>query len=105
MKLPKSLRIAGYDCKVSRADLIVDGEGDYGTFNYNSNEIQMAQEKDFESEEQEASTFLHEWLHGILSIYRIKVPDEEDMVERLETALFQMFKDNKTTIRSLLKTI
>ena len=105
MKLPKSIKVAGYNCKVTRGDIIVDGEGDFGTFDYNTYGIELAQEKDFDSEEQEASTFVHEWLHAILHIYKIKVADEEDMVERLETAIFQIFKDNKTAVRSLLKAL
>jgi hypothetical protein len=105
MKLPASARIAGYKCKITRADLIVNGEGDYGTFDYNTNEIEIARETDFASEEQEASTLLHEIIHGVLGIYKIKVPDEEEMVEKLETALIQVLRDNKTLFRAILKAL
>ena len=39
------------------------------------------------------------------NIYKIKVPDEEGLVEILDTALAQVLKDNKTMWRTLLRAL
>lgn len=106
MKLPASVRIGPYQCRIVRKEnLTVDGDGCFGSFDYNTHEIELAAETDFASEALEASALLHESIHGILHVYKIKLPDEEDIVEKLETALLQFFKDNKTAVRTILKAL
>lgn len=99
MKLPASVRIAGYKCKIARKAL----DGDFGTFDYNTNEIEI--EESIDSDALEASTLIHEMVHGIIHVYKIKVPDEESLVEILETALVQVLRDNKTLFRAILKAL
>lgn len=99
MKLPKHVRVAGYNCNVSRKPL----DGDFGTFDYNDHEIEI--EETIPSDALVASTLLHEIIHAIIHIYRIKVPDEEALVEILETSLLQVLKDNKTLFRAILKAL
>lgn len=106
MKLPAFIRVGPYRCKVTRKEnLTVDGEGCFGSFDHNTTEIELAAESDFASEALEASASFHETLHAILHIYGIVVPNEEELVGKLETALLQVFKDNKTWMRSILKAL
>ncbi len=106
MKLPVSARIGPYKCKITRVEsLVVDGDKCFGSFDYNRHEIAITGEAEFSSDALEASALVHELMHALLHIYKIKVPDEEAMVEILETALIQLLKDNKTLIRSVLKAL
>ena len=99
MKLPGSVRIGPYKCAIVRKPL----DGDFGAFDSNTNDIEI--DDAIASDALEASTLLHEIVHGVISIYRIKVPDEESLVEILETALLQVLKDNKTLFRAILKAL
>tara|TARA_R110000868_G_scaffold51977_1_gene164559 strand:- start:78 stop:380 length:303 start_codon:yes stop_codon:yes gene_type:complete len=99
MKLPKHVRVAGYNCNIVRAPL----DGDFGAFDANTNTIEI--DDAISSDALEASTVLHETVHAIMHIYRIKVPDEEALAEILETALLQFLKDNKTLVRAILKAL
>lgn len=97
MKLPAAIRIGPYPCKVTRA-----AGDDYGAFDYHTYEISLADEAAFSSQAQEAGTLIHEMIHGVMHIYKIKVADEEALVEVLETAITQLLKDNKTLFRAIL---
>jgi len=99
MKLPAAIRIGPYQCKIVRKPL----DGDFGAFDSNTNEIEI--DNAIASDALEASTVIHETVHGIIHIYKIKVPDEEGLVEILETALLQVLKDNKTLFRAILKAL
>lgn len=103
MKLPAAIRIGPYRCKVSRPRLEYDAEGfaNWGTFDTDTYEIEIADSGDFKDEALIASTVIHEIVHGINCIYGL--PDDEATVRKMETALVQVLKDNKTLIRSLLK--
>lgn len=101
MNLPASIRIGPYPCKVIRSS---PESEDFGTFDTTTYEIEIA-ESGFSSEAQEAATVIHEIIHAIIHIYKIKVPDEEGLVEILDTALAQVLKDNKTMWRTLLKAL
>lgn len=99
MKLPATVRIGPYKCSVIRKTL----DGDFGSFDSTTNEIEI--DDAIASDALEASTLLHEIVHGIIHVYKIKVPDEEGLVEILETALLQVLKDNKTAIRAILSAL
>lgn len=99
MKLPASVRIGPYQCRIVRKAL----DGDFGAFDSNTNEIEI--DDAIASEALEASTLIHEMIHALIHIYKIKVPDEEGLVEILETALLQVLKDNKTLFRAILKAL
>lgn len=102
MKLPAAVRIGPYPCKITRIGPDADV---FGTFDSDTFGIEMAPEGSFSSEVQEAATLIHEMVHGIVRIYKIKVPDEEALVEILDTALVQILRDNKTLFRSILKAL
>ena len=61
MKLPASIRIGPYPCKVIRSS---PESEDFGTFDTTTYEIEIA-ESGFSSEAQEAATVIHEIIHAI----------------------------------------
>ena len=105
MKLPATIRIAGYKCKVKRIAFEPDAEGfgSWGTFDTDTHEIEIVQSDQFSDDALIASTVLHELVHGINHIYDL--PDDEAAVRKMETALVQVLRDNKTLIRSILKAL
>lgn len=105
MNLPKKIRIAGYDCKIVRSRDLLDVDGQFGGFDPNIHTISIAEADQFDSELLEAGTIIHEWLHAMVALYNIKVPDEEALVEALEAALVQGLRDNKTFVRGLLRAL
>ena len=105
MKLPTKIRISGYDCKIVRSREILDVEGLFGNFDPNRHVMTIAEPDQHESELLEAGTVIHEWVHAMLALYNIKVPDEEALVEAMEAALVQGFRDNKPFVRALLKAL
>jgi hypothetical protein len=105
MKLPAKIRIAGYDCKIVRSRELLDVDGNFGVFEQDRHTITIAEPDQFDSELLEAGTVIHEWVHAMLALYNVKVPDEEALVEALEAALVQGLRDNKTFVRTLLKAL
>lgn len=105
MKLPAKVRIAGYDCKIVRSRDVLDTDGQYGGFDPNEHAISLAEPDQFANEQLEAGTAIHELVHAMLALYNVKSPDEESLVEMLETALVQVLRDNKTLIRAILKAL
>ena len=105
MKLPASIRIGPYRCKVTRHRPEYDAEGfaAWGTFDTDTFEIEIAESEHFKDEALIASTVIHEMIHGINLIYGL--PDDEASVRKMETALVQVLKDNKTLFRSVLKAL
>lgn len=105
MKLPASIRIGPYKCKVARTALEPDGDGfsNWGSFDTDTYVIEIAESDKFSDEALIASTVLHEIIHGMNHVYGF--PDDEAMVRKQETALAQIMKDNKTLIRQILKAL
>ena len=105
MKLPNKIRVNGYDCKFVRDPAVWDEDGQFGEFDPNKHLIRIAESSQFASEIMEAGTVIHEWLHAMIALYNIKVPDEEWLVEALEAALVQGLRDNKTFARSIIRAL
>jgi hypothetical protein len=105
MKLPAKIRVNGYDCRFVRDRSLLDDGGMFGEYSDNERVIRMAESDQFPDEIMEVGTVIHEWLHAMIGIYNIKVPDEEALVEALEAALVQGLRDNKTFARSILKAL
>lgn len=105
MKLPAVIRIGPYKCRVARHKLEYDANGyaAWGTFDTDTYEIEVADADSFKDEALEASTAIHEIVHGINCIYGL--PDDEELVRKWETALVQVLKDNKTLFRSIIKAL
>lgn len=105
MKFPAKIRLAGYDCRIVRSRDVLDVDGNLGDYDADRNTIRLAEPDQFESEQEEAGTAAHEWVHGMVARFNIRVPDEEALVENLEAALVQSLRDNKSFIRALMKAL
>lgn len=105
MKLPAKIRVNGYDCRFVRDPAMLEAEGLFAEWSGNEHLIRIAESNQFANEIMEAGTVIHEWLHAMIALYNIKVPDEEALVEALEAALVQGLRDNKTFARSIIKAL
>lgn len=105
MKLPAKIRVNGYDCRFIRDRAVLDDDGLWAYFHSENNSIRIAESEQFPDEIMEAGTVIHEWLHAMIALYNIKVPDEEALVEALEAALVQGLRDNKTFARSIIQAL
>lgn len=105
MKLPAKIRVNGYDCRFVRDPDMLEAEGLFGEWSSHDHSIRIAESGQFANEVMEAGTVIHEWLHAMIALYNIKVPDEEGLVEALEAALVQGLRDNKTFARSIIKAL
>jgi hypothetical protein len=105
MKLPAKIRLAGYDTKITRSRAVWDVDGSFGDYDANKNTIRLAESDQFEGAQEEAGTAIHEWVHGMVARFNIRVPDEEALVENLESALVQSLRDNQAFILALMKAL
>lgn len=105
MKLPAKIRVNGYDCRFIRDRAILEGDGLWAYFHEDDNTIRIAEADQFPDGLLEVGTVIHEWLHAMIALHKIKVPDEEALVEALEAALVQGLRSNKTFVRSILKAL
>lgn len=88
MKVPKSIRVAGFDYKIKVVD--TDGlSGDYGQCRHDEKEMVLDNIKHHDSL---MSHLLHEVIEAINNVYDLDL--EHHKIELLETALFQVLKDN-----------
>ncbi len=103
MKIPAFVRIGNYKWRVIRTNRSDHNEDGY--CDANKREIGVAKEGDLLADEDEASTFIHEWVHAIIDTHFPEIEEDEPLTEKLEAILVQSFRDNKTLIRSLLKAL
>lgn len=92
VNLLKSVKIGGKRYKVKYIDFKkVHCNGDYqGHIHYDDQTIEIDKTKTKTTQE---CIQLHEILHGICHEYRINM--KEDDINRLESGLYQVLKDNK----------
>lgn len=103
MNIPTFLRIAHYKWRIirmNRAD-----EETAGYCDTEKHEIGVAKEGDLASDDEEASTFVHEWIHGIVHVHFPEIEDDEALTLKLEPIVMQSLRDNKTAIRAILKAL
>lgn len=82
MKLPDTLRVAGYEVDIVKWDAVAAGAGNsYGTFTSAKLEIGICQ--DLPNPMKAAYTFLHEVMHAVWFVYGILENDEEERVVTL----------------------
>lgn len=103
MKLPTKIRVNGYDCRFVRDRAVLDTDGLWAYFHAENNTIRIAESDQFPDGIMEVGTVIHEWLHAMIALHNIKVPDEEALVEALESALVQGLRDNKTFVRTCIR--
>src|SRR5690242_2885070 len=92
----KSVRIGPFDIKIK----LLEGEARdtcLGTFSDTTMSISLRDK--FETQQQEAETFLHELLHAVFSVAGIHDKDShERTVALLSTSLAGVFRDNPELI-------
>ena len=91
MKIPQKLKIAGQIYEIIERDRNEkDGTDNLGTSRPYRNKIWIDSSQ---PQSQKESTFLHEIIEIINSLYRLEL--KESGICTLETALYQVLKDNK----------
>lgn len=92
MKPPKSIRVGPFDIKTKQ----LEGEARdscLGTFSETTLSISMRDV--FETDQQEAETYLHELLHAIYNIYGIREKDsQERIVTQMSIGMASVIRDN-----------
>ena len=103
VKFPAFLRVAHYRwrlVRMNRAD-----EDTAGYCDTEKHEIGVAKEGDLASDDEEASALVHEWIHAVMHIHFPEIEDDEPITLKLESIIMQALRDNKTTIRAILKAL
>jgi len=94
-KLPKQIKIGGYDYKVSETDdpILVDGRECAGSIDFYNCQILIKKSMSIDCK---ASTLVHEMIHGMINERRLDLGDkDEEITEALTNGLFALLKDNK----------
>ena len=68
-----------------------DGDLQFGIFNANKTNILI---NELISEQVQKQTLIHEMMHAIFFEAGIEVENEEDLVNRISTVLYQVLQDN-----------
>jgi hypothetical protein len=103
MKLPGFLRIGHYRWRLVRSNLADHDEAGYCLTD--KHEIGVAKEGDLAGDDEEASTLVHEWIHGLIHIHFPEIEDDEALTQKLELIVMQTLRDNKTAVRAILKSL
>jgi hypothetical protein len=91
-RLPDRVRIGPYDFDIVDLDG-EDAEKNYGAFDYSSQTIAVLPE--YPTPFLEVDTVLHEILHGIFAVFRLKGKEgEEHLVSTIATGLTMVLRDN-----------
>ena len=98
MKVPDIIRIAGIDYKITHEPKITqDGHLLYGQINYDDCLILLSS-TDGIAHDKQCVTLLHEILHGIIESAQMELEDEEKTCEVLARGLYQVIKDNESSL-------
>ena len=74
MRLPKKMNLNGYDLKINHAKkVIVNGDPCFGVYDPGHKTISLQKGM---SPTQKKEVFLHEYIHFLEDIYRIKISEE-----------------------------
>jgi hypothetical protein len=96
------IRIGPMDFKVGQLPAALE-EDRYGDCCRATLEIRLRRK--FASPAERACTLIHEILHAVIAVYRVKLPDEEYVVEKLETGIAQVLRDNPKLFTEILKAL
>lgn len=92
MIIPQKVKICGQIFTVVMVENLNDGiKMLSGYIDYGKSEISLNKGI---GEQQQQVTLLHEILHGLFTVFGIKVDDEEEVVERLAYGMQQVLTDN-----------
>jgi hypothetical protein len=104
MKLPATVRVGPFKFKLVRTN--ADDKNECGYFDATTREIGLAKPEDWVSEDEEASTLIHELGHAIMHVHwRGSELDSEELQEKLELIITQICRDNKSLVRAILKAL
>jgi hypothetical protein len=92
MKIPKSIKIGGRTYSIEISNDLNDKAPEPSMAVVNHMKQQIFIDKDLIPEQRETA-LLHEILHAISTNYSLDF--EEETIRRLESALYQVLKDNK----------
>src|SRR3990167_5111278 len=97
MKIPKKLKIAGFNYKITHNKQVADHSSTFASTINAQQEINVGLGFPIQKQEQ---TFLHEILHAVWFCYGLKEAgfkneQEEHIVDALSNGLYQVLKDNK----------
>lgn len=94
MKIPNKIKIGGIIYEVQKVDsCVVDGMECFGSISSSKQLIELVSDME---EGIAQSVLIHEILHGVFDFMGIARPvdEEEDLVERISTALHMIIIDN-----------
>lgn len=103
MKLPAFARIGPFKFRIIRTNRADHNESGY--YLADKREIGLAKPEDFGAEDEEASTLIHELAHCVVDVHWPQIEEDEAIVERVELIVAQIFRDNKTLVRAILKAL
>lgn len=92
MNIPKKIKVAGYNMEVVMINDRTSDHGDSSPATFNSRRGKIWIDK-AQSREQQESSLIHEILEALDYHYELKL--EHRTISILETALYQVLKDNK----------
>lgn len=89
----KKLKVGGliYDVVPVQWEENADGDLQFGIFNANKTNILI---NELISKQVQKQTLIHEMMHAIFFEAGIEVENEEDLVNRISTVLYQVLQDN-----------
>lgn len=100
-----TIRIGTFNYKVIFNDypILLNNQEVYGLITYDKHEIKI--NNSLGDKQHQVQTLLHEVLHGIIREYDVDIKDldEEILVDKLSTALYQLLKDNNELINIIEK--
>jgi hypothetical protein len=103
MKLPLTINVKGRHYRVKRLPKATSQRGDFlGDCCFEQKLIRVATHN---GPDEAASTLLHEVLHAMLHEYGVELDDdaEEELVLKLEDALFQVLRDNAGALEYIIR--
>lgn len=103
MKIPAFLHVGPFKWRVVRTNKADHDEAGYCLTD--KHEIGVAKEGDLAGDDEEASTFVHEWIHAIITVHFPEIEEDEALTQKLELIVMQSLRSNKTAVRSILKAL
>jgi hypothetical protein len=94
MNIPKSIKIGGVNYEIQYIPDLNNGvEVLYGNINFEQSVIKLSSTIAC-SQQAQCITLLHEILHGIAEHAKLKIENEEHIVNVLSNGIFQVVQDN-----------
>lgn len=96
MRLPKTITVNGFTVKIKYAKaVVVDGDACYGIYDSSNKTITLVKGMNLDRKKE---IFLHEYLHFLEDIYRMKISEEK--VCCFTSGLLTLFTETKIDFRT-----